>query len=378
MQFIYVDLYTVFFLLLCTTPFGTSKKSSEEIKNTILPPCASCKIMVESFKKGIDKTSRGKFEGGDSAWEEDKLGSYKTSEVRLIEIQENLCKDVDRGQTQCHSLAEDMESFIEEWWFKKQDSDPDLYIYLCIEKSERCCPKDHFGPNCDKCPGYPNNVCNNNGRCKGAGTRKGSGQCTCDKGYSGEDCFDCATGFYESYRDNKKLLCSACHRACKGTCSGGGSKDCKECNSGWRLIDGKGCYDIDECIEKEDPCSHNQFCVNSEGSFSCIECDKSCDGCDGDGPDMCIKCAKEYRKKGNVCIDPNANPGVIGRSVLENYPRYITYAGLAVATGIIFQRNVYAASVIGLFVALYISVSEYLIATSDVQNATPKLKLVEK
>lgn len=51
MKFIYVDLYTIFFLLLCATPFGTSKKSSEEIKNTVLPSCASCKILVDSFKK---------------------------------------------------------------------------------------------------------------------------------------------------------------------------------------------------------------------------------------------------------------------------------------------------------------------------------------
>ena len=28
------------------------------------------------------------------------MGSYKTSEVRLIEIQEHLCSEVDRGQKQ--------------------------------------------------------------------------------------------------------------------------------------------------------------------------------------------------------------------------------------------------------------------------------------
>lgn len=48
----------------------------------------------------MESTARGKFEGGDSAWEEEKMKSYKKSEVRLIEIQEKLCKDVERGQKQ--------------------------------------------------------------------------------------------------------------------------------------------------------------------------------------------------------------------------------------------------------------------------------------
>ena len=29
-------------------------------------------------------------------------------------------------------------------------------------------------------------------------------------------------------------------------------------------------------------------------SFSSLECDKSCKGCDGDGPDMCFECANGY------------------------------------------------------------------------------------
>ena len=48
----------------------------------------------------MEKTERGKFEGGDTAWEEEKMKSYKVSEVRLIEVQEHLCKEVDRGQRQ--------------------------------------------------------------------------------------------------------------------------------------------------------------------------------------------------------------------------------------------------------------------------------------
>ncbi|OXU28623.1 hypothetical protein TSAR_010928 [Trichomalopsis sarcophagae] len=379
MKIIHAAANAVVLLLLCFTVSTSSdkaakKRNSEEAKNMQLPPCASCKVLVESFKKGIEKTSRGKFEGGDSAWEEDKLGSYKTSEVRLIEIQEGLCKDLDYAQTQCHSLAEDLESFVEEWWFKRQDSHPDLYSFLCIEKAERCCPKDQYGPNCDKCPGYPDNVCNSNGKCKGSGTRKGNGKCTCDKGYSGELCFDCAAGFYQSFKDEKKLLCSPCHKACKGLCTGGGPRDCHECNPGWKKIDGKGCHDIDECLERENSCPDNHFCVNNEGNFSCIACDKACDGCSGDGPDMCNVCAEGYNKKGSICV----NSDILGRKTYENWTRYLTYLGLAVATSIILQRNVYAASVIGLCVAIYISVSEYLIAHSGIQDTMPNIGIIDK
>lgn len=31
-----------------------------------------------------------------------------------------------------------------------------------------------------------------------------------------------------------------------------------------------GCVDIDECSNEKSVCKNNQFCVNSEGSFSCL------------------------------------------------------------------------------------------------------------
>lgn len=33
-----------------------------------------------------------------------------------------------------------------------------------------------------------------------------------------------------------------------------------------------------------------------------LDCDMACDGCTGDGPDMCINCADGYREKNNLCI----------------------------------------------------------------------------
>ena len=251
----------------------------------------------------MEKTKRGKFEGGDSAWEEDKLKSYSKSEVRLTEIQENLCKEIERGETQCHALAEELEHMIEDWWFNHQDANPDLYLYICVEQAQRCCPKDHYGPDCVKCEGYPDKVCNNNGKCKGAGTRKGNGQCLCDRGYTGDQCGQCAFGSYESYRDENKLLCSTCNDACAGGCKGAGPADCLDsCREGWQMMGEKGCIDINECLESEKHCPGNQFCVNKAGNFTCLGCDRACSGCSGDGPDMCIQCADGFERKDNVCI----------------------------------------------------------------------------
>lgn len=63
------------------------------------------------------------------------------------------------------------------------------------------------------------------GVCKGNGTRKGNGKCACDSGYTGEFCHDCDLEYYESFRDNEKLLCSSCHHSCAlGGCTSAGPK----------------------------------------------------------------------------------------------------------------------------------------------------------
>ncbi|XP_015510300.1 cysteine-rich with EGF-like domain protein 2 [Neodiprion pinetum] len=348
------------------------KQTKEQLRAVKLPPCAACRALVESFTHGMQKTARGKFEGGDTAWEEEKLRSYAKSEVRLVEIQENLCKVNDRGADQCHLLAEETESDVEDWWFNHQDS-KDLHTYLCIDLLQHCCPDKHFGPECLPCEGYPDNICNNNGKCKGAGTRKGNGQCTCDEGYFGTTCEQCLPGYFESYRDEVKFLCTKCHLACDGNCTEGGPKACQKCNQGWEMIEEKGCIDINEClVSGKKACVGNKFCVNKEGSFDCLDCDKACDGCTGDGPDMCIKCIEGHRKKDNICVDSD----LLGRKKTENIARYSTYFGLCLATCIILQRNVYAASLIGLLVGIYISVSEYMIAFSTVQDTSANMDIL--
>lgn len=171
----------------------------------------------------MENTAKGKFEGGDASWEEAKLGSYAKSEIRLIEIQEHLCSDVEDGKNQCYSLQEQHDLLIEDWWFKHQEDEADIYKYLCIDKLEVCCPNFHFGSKCTPCQGYPDKICSNNGKCKGSGTRKGNGECLCNEGYSGKQCFECAARYFASYKDDSKILCSKCHVSCDTTCYKAGS-----------------------------------------------------------------------------------------------------------------------------------------------------------
>lgn len=169
----------------------------------------------------MEKTARGSHEGGNTAWEEERLRNYKSSEVRLVEIQDFLCKDVSRGEDQCHDLAQKHEELIEEWFYDNQDAHPDLHSWLCVEKAKVCCPTNHFGPECKKC-----HDCHGNGACKGNGTRKGNGKCSCEPAYAGDDCMQCSKNYYESFRDENKLLCSQCHAACKKDtgCTGSGPR----------------------------------------------------------------------------------------------------------------------------------------------------------
>lgn len=174
-----------------------------------------------------------------------------------------------RGQQQCYSLSEELESFVEKWWYHESKNYPDIYEYLCIEIQKTCCPEHHYGPKCTPCLGYPDQVCNNNGRCKGAGTRYGSGECHCHSGYNGTLCTECTVGYYQSYKDEKKILCSKCHVACKSSCKKSGLKDCDDCADGWQMTN-EGCQDINECLKSKKTCPGNQFCVNNDGSFTCL------------------------------------------------------------------------------------------------------------
>eukprot|EP00095_Tigriopus_kingsejongensis_P000763 maker-scaffold67_size430214-snap-gene-0.10 protein:Tk00763 transcript:maker-scaffold67_size430214-snap-gene-0.10-mRNA-1 annotation:"cysteine-rich with egf-like domain protein 2" len=278
-------------------PAPSSSPPKEQRASTKLPPCAACQALVTSFELGMERTLRGRFDGGDVAWEEkNQVGGYASSEVRLVEIQERLCQDVDRGQIQCHDNHHHWEEDIERWWqLQPVDTRPGLRAWLCVEELKVCCPEGHFGADCQACrvQDEAGLICSGSGQCKGGGTRKGNGRCACDRGYGGERCERCGVGYYESYKDTDKALCSPCHKSCLGHCTGSGPKSCAACQPGYTLDQEHGCTDVDECHQGQ-PCQGNKFCVNTEGTYQCLLCDKSCQGCEGDGPDACLACAEGY------------------------------------------------------------------------------------
>merc|ERR1719228_1954876 len=144
-------------------------------KDAALPPCGACTNLVSSFEAGMERTKREKLEGGDAAWEEKSGQRYLTSEVRLVEIAEQVCKELARGQSQCHQNYGEWEDSIEAWWAEDPEERPSLRQRLCVDNLAVCCPPDHYGPDCRACSGLGNNgeLCSGNGKCKGGGTRKG-------------------------------------------------------------------------------------------------------------------------------------------------------------------------------------------------------------
>merc|ERR1712080_383226 len=88
-----------------------------------------------------------------------------------------------------------------------------------------------------------------------------------------------------------------------------GNAEYMGCKSGYNMNTEHGCLDIDECQVGKACQGQNKFCVNTEGSFKCMDCDKACNGCESDGPDNCFECATGFKKgKNDVCLaDKNAD-----------------------------------------------------------------------
>ncbi|KAK6042597.1 hypothetical protein COOONC_19898 [Cooperia oncophora] len=91
--------------------------------------------------EGLRRTARHHFAGGDTAWEERKLGKYATSETRFIETMEDIChksslKNTDRFngladlEAKCAFLVEEHEDIIEEFYYKHQSSN--MSTWLCV------------------------------------------------------------------------------------------------------------------------------------------------------------------------------------------------------------------------------------------------------
>jgi len=133
---------------------GDTKSIEEE--------CKVCRFLVKSLREGLDRTERLHFGGGNTDWEERKLGSFRTSETRFLESMEYACRkeeifgydsSLKDGQFKCHAMAEEHEEVLEEWFFRRQDSHASLEAFLCVEKLKKCCDKGYYGPECQACPG---------------------------------------------------------------------------------------------------------------------------------------------------------------------------------------------------------------------------------
>lgn len=295
-----------------------------------------------------------------------QMNSYGNMEERidLEKIKKRVCTDIsnDVDREKCRHFYFTQLPTIQRW--KHSKTKTSFFDHVCIRELKVCCPRNSFGPKCSKC-----SLCPNNQECHGEGTRQGNGTCVCKQGYTGHNCNFCIKGYYQdTVRQNLSkietkrapVICSPCHRSCE-YCREGGPQGCDVCKAGFTFIPGYGCGDIDECINSNNKiCGENTFCVNTEGSYFCYECDRACDGCHGDGPDMCLKCGNGYK------LDAKGNCVALKKTILPpeaNYYRYAIYTGLLICAGIIFHNNIYWASFIGLAVALYIGFSEYIMST---------------
>ncbi|XP_047991451.1 cysteine-rich with EGF-like domain protein 2 [Leguminivora glycinivorella] len=309
--------------------------------------CQKCRILTDSFSHWLTKTKRGKYEGGDAAWEEAKLKSYGRSEMRLVEIQEGLCSEVKKHQDQCYSLAEEAEQPLEKWWFHEDPDSVDLYTWLCIETLQHCCPENHFGESCSPCPLHKNKICGGRGKCAGEGTRKGNGTCICDKQFAGVFCDDCAKNYYKASEDS----CEQCHKACAG-CSGDGPAACTACKKGWELQSGT-CVDINECLTSSS-CKANQYCVNHKGSYSCKKCHDSCKTCTDAGASQCTSCESNSVLWDGMCVDDQQRSDLLQNAL----KRLALYCGLLIITYFTYRKSRMLASLVMIVIAIYIYYSE--------------------
>lgn len=325
--------------------------SGESLKDTVAgkqtSKCDACRLLVKSFEKGIENTSRGKHEGGDTSWEEKNLKNYADSEIRLVEIQENLCEDAKTGKAECLTLAEENESDIEEWWFMQRRKNVRLDDFLCISRLKICCPRNKFGSTCQPCP----SDCNQHGACDGSGTRSGSGKCICNEGYEGDQCESCTDNHFMIATSDGQFTCRKCDPACIG-CYGFGPLNCTNCRPGYKKSENKGCIDIDECTEgingngKTDICKDNSYCVNTDGSYRCTDCHVSCSGCVGYGPSMCLTCAKGYEADEDYVCQSKVE---LERRRVEDslfsgndtLARYLFYVSILALASMMFRGNLF-------------------------------------
>uniref|UniRef100_A0A914I9P2 EGF-like domain-containing protein n=1 Tax=Globodera rostochiensis TaxID=31243 RepID=A0A914I9P2_GLORO len=203
---------------------------------------------------GLEKTEKLHFGGGNTDWEERKLGKFKTSETRFVEIMDYVCKKdslidtigysgIKDFQFKCHSLVESHEEMLERWFFDHQDDGPSLEAFLCTEKLKFCSIGEAV-------------------LWKWTMPRQW-------KSYGQWDVLlRCGLCRQNVQQLRFRILCK-CFVGCSGGCVGASPKDCRACRIGYKMDPEVGCNDIDECVEAGKCPSATEKCVNTPGSFEC-------------------------------------------------------------------------------------------------------------
>ncbi|XP_055353712.1 cysteine-rich with EGF-like domain protein 2-A isoform X2 [Paramacrobiotus metropolitanus] len=265
--------------------------------------CQACKDFIETFRKGYENTANLNFGGGNTDWEETRLGSYSTSETRLVEILEHACTEGNNKDW----FVENHEEQIEKWYFHLQNHEPDFEKWLCIVTAKVCCPSNTFGSECVPCPGMvkDSSPCFGRGYCEGNGTRKGSGKCRCFKGYQGDVCDTCGFGFFQVSKSDSSVECK----------------------------------DVDECELDPKTCVDNEYCFNTEGAYMCTKCHPACNGCTGSGAAKCRTCAEGHVRINGTCTA--VSQGIFTRflRLFDKFDKTLVFCGGGVITSYFFIKN---------------------------------------
>jgi len=357
-----VTIFHNLFLILLL-PYGLQASSS---KGNVGAACGHCKYMVESFKNGLLKTEKQHFAGGNTDWEERKLGKFVTSETRFVEIMDQICKKFESEdssqwdslkdlQFKCNHLAEESEDLLEKWYFKRQELNPNVYEYVCIDELKKCCQPDHYGPNCSPCPGaLKGTACFGNGKCSGEGTREGTGKCDCNEGYSGVRCSNCDAHYFPAIKNDSFIVCKACFDGCATGCTSELPTGCFGCRTGYKKDEELGCIDVNECEANPNPCQKaNEECKNTQGHYSC-------------------ECLDDYRRNFDTdeCeLDVHAEP-YDGIWRPDRMLRMIAIGGLTGVSGFIiaFHRSRTTFIVLALVLAVFIYIERKIDQNSFSEN----------
>ncbi|XP_026218248.1 stabilin-2 isoform X2 [Anabas testudineus] len=213
----------------------------------------------------------------------------------LVASQQNFCSNstVLRTRTACHScsisalipcpsgfrqtprsVAKDCNYYIRTISLKLPVSGCSFECYR-EEEVKSCCP-GYWGPDCVECPDRADRPCSNRGVCSdGLG---GNGTCTCQVGFAGTACDDCAPGRYGRTCNS---ACSCVHGLCDSGVKGDGRCTCF---SGYK---GPNCdQELPACAALS--CQQNTRCME-EALTGRLVC----------------QCLPGYQKSGDQCLSIN-------------------------------------------------------------------------